>query len=103
MLITFSLTILVDLVVAVNIGMIVAILHFLLRMASSVEIEQQTEESLQHELPKAQLKALPDGVLVYSLEGPFFFGAVELFEEALAHTHTDPRVLIHSFTLGTLY
>jgi SulP family sulfate permease len=33
-------------------------------------------------------------VLVYSVEGPFFFGAVENFERALAGTHTDPEVLI---------
>ena len=33
-------------------------------------------------------------MLVYSVEGPFFFGAVENFERALAGTHTDPRVLI---------
>ena len=33
-------------------------------------------------------------MLVYAVEGPFFFGAVENFERALAGTHTDPRVLI---------
>ncbi len=37
---------------------------------------------------------LPSGVLVYAVEGPFFFGAVETFERALASTHTDPKVLI---------
>ena len=37
---------------------------------------------------------LPPGVLVYAIEGPFFFGAVENFERALVHTHTDPRLLI---------
>ena len=36
----------------------------------------------------------PAGVAVYSLEGPFFFGAVENFERALASSHTDPRVVI---------
>jgi SulP family sulfate permease len=36
----------------------------------------------------------PPGVLVYRVEGPFFFGAVENFERALASTHTDPKVLI---------
>lgn len=38
--------------------------------------------------------ALPPDVLVYRVEGPFFFGAVENFERALAGTHTDLRVLI---------
>ena len=33
-------------------------------------------------------------MLVYIIEGPFFFGAVENFEQALASTHTDPKALI---------
>ena len=37
---------------------------------------------------------IPPGVLVYAVEGPFFFGAVENFERALASTRTDPEVLI---------
>ena len=96
--VTFFLTVFVDLVVAVNIGVIIAILHFLLRMASSVEVQQQTDAHLVHELGEQNLVTLPTGVLVYSIEGPFFFGAVENFELALANTHTDPKVLI--FRLG---
>jgi SulP family sulfate permease len=38
--------------------------------------------------------SLPKGVLVYSIEGPFFFGAVENFERVLSETHTDPKVLL---------
>jgi SulP family sulfate permease len=33
-------------------------------------------------------------VLVYEIDGPMFFGAIESFEQALLHTHTDPRVLV---------
>lgn len=98
--VTFFLTVFVDLVVAVNIGVILAILHFLLRMASSVEVQQQTDEHLTHELVQQHLVSLPAGVLVYSVEGPFFFGAVENFEQALANTHTDPKVLV--FRLGSV-
>ena len=94
LLVTFMLTIFVDLVVAVNIGVILAILHFLLRMADSVVVEQQTEEQLAQELIQNEIPTLPANVLVYSVEGPFFFGAVEHFELALANTHTDPRVII---------
>lgn len=96
--VTFFLTVFVDLVVAVNIGVILAILHFLLRMASSVEIQQQTDAHLVDELGQQNLQSLPAGVLVYAVEGPFFFGAVDNFELALANTHTDPQVLI--FRLG---
>jgi len=91
---TFTLTIFIDLVVAVNIGVILAILHFLLRMADSVVVEKQPEEQLARELPHWQDPALPANVLVYAVDGPFFFGAVEHFELALAYTHTDPRVII---------
>jgi SulP family sulfate permease len=94
LLVTFVLTVFADLVVAVNIGVILATLHFLRRMASSVEVRQATEQELRQEFAHAGLTQLPPGVLVYAVEGPFFFGAVENFERALAGTHTDPRVLI---------
>src|SRR3569833_2998429 len=91
---TFLLAVFTDLVVAVNVGVILATLHFLRRMASSVEVQHLTEKELQQELIYQQLTQLPTGVLVYAIEGPLFFGAVENFERALAQTHTDPRVLI---------
>lgn len=93
LLVTFALTVFVDLVVAVNIGVILATLHFLRRMASSVEVQQQSQQQLQEEFGHRGLQ-FPPGVLVYRVEGPFFFGAVENFERALASTHTDPRALI---------
>ena len=92
--VTFFLTVFVDLVVAVNIGVILAILHFVRRMAKSVQVQKQTDEHLAHDLAEQQRVALPEGVLVYVVEGPFFFGAVDNFELALNDTHTDPRVLI---------
>lgn len=94
LLVTFGLTVFVDLVVAVNIGVILATLHFLRRMAESVEVRLATEEELAREFRRQDLTQLPPGVLVYAVEGPFFFGAVENFERALAGAHLDPRVLI---------
>jgi SulP family sulfate permease len=93
LLVTFGLTVFVDLVVAVNIGVIVATLHFLGRMASSVEVQQLTPQQLTSEFAHRGLQ-IPPGVLVFAVEGPFFFGAVENFERALASTRTDPEVLI---------
>lgn len=90
---TFGLTVFVDLVVAVNIGVIVAVLHFLRRMASSVEVQQQTHHDLSREFAHRGL-SFPPGILAFAVEGPFFFGAVENFERALAATRTDPEVLI---------
>lgn len=94
LLITFTLTIFADLVVAVNIGVILATLHFLRRMATSVEVRQASEQELTQEFAHKGLIKLPAGVLVFAVEGPFFFGAVENFERALAGTHTDPKYLI---------
>jgi SulP family sulfate permease len=94
LLITFMLTVLVDLVVAVNIGVILAMLQFVRRMASSVEVLQLGESELGSELASQGMAALPAGVLVYAIEGPFFFGAVENFERALVATHTTPQILL---------
>ena len=94
LLVTFSLTVFADLVVAVNIGVILATLHFLRRMAASVEVALLDENELYREYAHLGFKTLPPGVMVYAVEGPFFFGAVENFERALASTHSDPHLLI---------
>jgi SulP family sulfate permease len=94
LLITFSLTVFSDLVIAVNIGVILAMLHFMRRMASSVEVQQVVEHELEEELKANGQTRLPPGTLIYTIEGPLFFGAAETFERVLAQTHTDPRLLI---------
>jgi SulP family sulfate permease len=92
--VTFALTVFADLVVAVNIGVVLAMLHFLRRMAESVVVRQQDDAALQRELAHDGFNGLPADVLVYSVEGPFFFAAVDAFERALRETNTDPKVLI---------
>ncbi|RAP37577.1 sodium-independent anion transporter [Legionella quinlivanii] len=94
LLVTFALTIFADLVIAVNIGVILAVLHFVRRMASSVEVREADEKDIQQELKENGIEKLPADTQVYTVEGPFFFAAVENFEHALAATHTDPKVLI---------
>ena len=94
LLITFVLTVLVDLVVAVNVGVILAMLLFLRRMSSSVEVLQLGERELHVELQGTGRDAVPADVIVYSIEGPLFFGAVESLERVLARTHSDPRCIV---------
>ena len=94
LLITFSLTVFVDLVVAVNVGVILAMLQFMRRMASSVEVKRYSGEDLAHELAGLGIAPLPQGVVVYAIEGPFFFGAVEELDQVLSETHLDPKLLI---------
>ncbi|OHC26895.1 MAG: sodium-independent anion transporter, partial [Pseudomonadales bacterium RIFCSPLOWO2_02_FULL_63_210] len=94
LLITFGLTVFSDLVIAVNIGVILAMLHFMRRMASSVEVRQVVKEELES-APRANGDTrLPPEVLVYTIEGPLFFAAAETFERVLALTHTDPHLLV---------
>ncbi len=92
--ITFLLTVFADLVVAVNVGVILAILQFLRRMTEVVETQPVDEAELEAELSRHGLHPLPPGVLVYEIAGPMFFGAVENFERALVHTHLEPKALV---------
>ena len=94
LLITFLLTVFADLVLAVNVGVILAMFQFLRRMATSVEVQPLGGAELDAALRKRDWPRLPAGVMIYTIEGPFFFGAVDTFERALAQTHTDPRQLI---------
>ena len=94
LLITFFLTIFTDLVVAVNVGVILSIFLFVQRMSQSVSIEEHTDKDLQHELKAHGLKLLPKGILVYSINGPFFFGTTELLEQTLLNENIAPEVII---------
>jgi len=94
LLVTCFLTVFTDLVVAVNIGVILAIVQFLRRMAASVEVKHHSEQELRLEFAHQGMSQLPPGVLVYSIEGPFFFGAAETVEQTLIDTHSTPKVLI---------
>jgi SulP family sulfate permease len=92
--ITFVLTVFADLVVAVNVGVILAILHFIRRMSDAVETLPVDETELHTELARHGIQHLPPDLLVYEIAGPMFFGAVENFERALVQTHADPKTLI---------
>lgn len=92
--VTFLLTIFTDLVIAVNIGVILAMLLFVRRIYQSVTIEQQTHETLQTELQPNGFSSLPSDVLVYAIQGPFFFGVAEKIERALTFTSVEPKTVI---------
>jgi SulP family sulfate permease len=94
LMVTFLLTVFTNLVVAVNVGVILAMLFFVRRMYQSVTIEQQKSEELQVELATNGISALPKDMIVYTIQGPLFFGVAEKIEHALAVTHTDPEIII---------
>ncbi len=93
LLITFLLTVFGDLVIAVNIGVMLASLLFMKRMSESVSIEQQQHEELAQEVEDTQF-TLPPKTVVYAMEGPFFFGAAERLETALESIHGHAEILV---------
>jgi SulP family sulfate permease len=93
LLLTFSLTVFVDLVVAVNVGVILAALLFMRRMADSVNVEQQ-DHSSRRGADLGSAAGPGKGVVIYSIEGPLFFGAAEKLERTLAHIQRPAATLI---------
>ncbi len=87
LLLTFGLTVFVDLVVAVNVGVVLAALLFVRRMAEMVSVDAEA-------VVEGSIGVLPEGVVVYSIDGPFFFGAAEKLEHTLANIQRRPRVLV---------
>jgi sulfate permease, SulP family len=94
LLMTFLLTVFVDLVVAVNAGVVIAALMFMRQMAESVKVQEQAfgetdpiDETREHVM-------LPRDALVYRIEGPFFFGAAEKLERTLERVQLDVRSII---------
>ncbi|WP_028475689.1 SulP family inorganic anion transporter [Nevskia ramosa] len=81
--ITFVLTVFADLIVAVNIGVIVAMLLFLRRMASSVAVTREDDGSRAASLSAAGVDPAT-AVEILSIDGPLFFGAIGTLEQALA-------------------
>lgn len=88
---TFLLTVFTDLVVAVNIGVMLAALLFMRRVAQSVQIESATDAAAASATP---IDTLPREIAVYSIDGPFFFGAAEKFQQTLTQIHTDVSTLV---------
>jgi SulP family sulfate permease len=92
---TFALTVIFDLVVAVEVGMVLAAMLFIKRVSETTEVSQvTTDDMLERPEHIAQGKAIPDGVLVFRIFGPFLFGAAEKMEDALSRIEQWPRVLI---------
>jgi SulP family sulfate permease len=92
LLLTFFLTVFVDLVVAVNVGVILAALLFMRRMSDAVTIEPHSAVSAAER--SAIVSAEAGGVVVYGIEGPFFFGAAEKLERSLQHIERRTTTLV---------
>ncbi len=93
LLITFLLTVFGDLVIAVNIGVLLACLLFMKRMSETFVIEQQPIEALIVTPENIDFK-LPPKTVIFTMEGPFFFGAAQHLESALEDVHGHANILV---------
>jgi SulP family sulfate permease len=95
---TFLLTVIVDLTVAIEVGMVLAAFLFMHRMAEVTNVASVTREFSDEgdavDDNGMSRRVLPKGVEVYEINGPFFFGAAETFKDTLARVSGKPKVLI---------
>ncbi len=95
LLVTFGLTVLIDLSVAIRVGVILAAFLFLQRMSSATQVALITndlrEEEPEEDTPR---RNIPAGVEIFEIDGSLFFGAIEQFREAVQRFETPPRILI---------
>jgi SulP family sulfate permease len=91
----FLLTVVIDLTIAVEVGMVLAAVLFIKRASETAQIaavDESTEtEGSHHSLVG---KEIPEGVMVYRMMGAFFFGATDKLESALKGVKEEPEVLI---------
>jgi SulP family sulfate permease len=97
---TFLLTVLVDLTVAISVGMVLAAFLFMRRMSSVSNVSQVTHdltddyEVVESDNELLDRRSIPVGVEVFEISGPFFFGAAQAFKDTLGRVSTKPKVLI---------
>lgn len=94
---TFLLTVLIDLTVAIEIGMVLAAFLFMLRMSQvtniSVIARDAEEEEVEDTESVSKIK-VPEGIEIYEINGPLFFGVSHEFEEVTRFVSKMPKVRI---------
>ena len=98
LLITFFLTVIFDLTVAIEVGLLIACLLFMKRMAESTQIKVIADEIDPNDETDAEVHEehliIPKGVEVYEINGPYFFGIANKFEELMATMEDHPKVRV---------
>ena len=99
LLLTFFLTIIFDLTVAIEFGLICACLLFMRRMAETTDVhavfnEIDLNEDADMQRGNLEHLTIPEGVEVYEINGPYFFGAGSRFEDIMARYGSHPKVRI---------
>ncbi|NDP20623.1 MAG: sulfate permease [Paludibacter sp.] len=95
---TFALTVIFDLTIAIEVGLLLAVLLFLRRISetTSISIFKETVDEVDYIEGSIEYEKLhlPKGVEVYEIEGPFFFGVANKFEETMKQLGDRPKVQI---------
>jgi SulP family sulfate permease len=97
LLVTFGLTVIVDLTVAIEVGMVLAAFLFMKRMAEVTNVTAVTREFAEaagDDEGMIAMRDIPRGVEIYEINGPFFFGAAETFKDTITRVANKPKVLI---------
>ena len=97
LILTFGLTVFVDLTVAVQVGIVMASLLFMKRMSDLTQIEGVSTELRDASEDPSEItstKRFPPGVVVYEVNGPFFFGVADKLKDVLGEIAKPPRVFI---------
>ncbi len=99
--VTFLLTVIFDLTIAIEVGLICACLLFMRRMAETTDVKvisdeiDPEEEQSDFQMGNLEHLTIPEGVEVYEINGPYFFGAGNKFEEIMASLRGQrPKVRI---------
>lgn len=99
LLITFFLTVLADLTVAVEVGLLLAMMLFVKRMSEIMVVSQVLPDEDNHLVEVSEEDTLDTHdcpqISIFSIEGPLFFGAAQMFSQSIMETiHYDPKVII---------
>ncbi len=91
---TFLLTVIFDLTVAVEVGMFIAIFFFIQRISELTHVTLSEHSPTPVNSESTPPEAIPKGVVIYRVFGALFFGAADKLETILQQTQTEPDVLI---------
>lgn len=92
---TFTLTVVFDLVIAIEIGVVLSSFLFMKRMSDSFYIQNiPAQGEAAEQLFESENLEVPQGVALYEINGPLFFGAAKQFQETITQTHYHPKAVI---------
>lgn len=96
---TFTLTVVFDLTIAIEVGIILACFMFMKRMTETTHVSVLTDEieanaESDFEVHNEENLVIPEGVEVYEIDGPFFFGIANKFDDVMAAMSDKPKVRI---------